>query len=91
MRRFSRLSIAFFIICLISLATLLPKEDLSTARASEQPLSNQMIFKNGNILTMDESNPAAEAVLIQDNIILAVGTESDITALAAQDAEIVDL
>ena len=40
---------------------------------------------------MDESNPIAEAVLIQDNIILAVGTEAEITALAAQDAEIIDL
>ena len=59
--------------------------------AGEVHAGSQTIFKNGVILTMDEEHPSAEAVLIQDNIILAVGTEAEIDALASSSAAVYDL
>jgi predicted amidohydrolase YtcJ len=49
------------------------------------------IFTGGTIITMDDANPAAEAVAVKDGRILAVGTEAEIRALAGPETEVTDL
>ena len=49
------------------------------------------IYFNGNILTMDKSKPRAEALLVEDGSVVAVGTLSDIEALTDNAVKRVDL
>ena len=49
------------------------------------------IFKNGNILTMDETSPRAEAVAVQFGRISRVGTTAEIEKLAQPETTIIDL
>ena len=49
------------------------------------------IFTNGDIVTMNDANPQAEAVAIQDGRILAVGAQDEVLQAAGKDAELVDL
>ena len=50
-----------------------------------------LILNNGKILTVDPDFTTVEALAIEDGVISARGTTSAISALAAQDTEIVDL
>ena len=49
------------------------------------------IFINGNILTMNDEQPTAEAVAVKDGKILAVGSRTDVEKAAGSGAEVVDL
>ena len=49
------------------------------------------ILVNGNIHTVDEDNPAAEALAIKGDRILAVGTQEDVEAYQGEETEVVDL
>lgn len=49
------------------------------------------IFFGGDVITMDEARPTAEAVAIEDGIIVAVGSKSDVMALKGPSTESVDL
>jgi len=51
----------------------------------------ELILHNGNILTVDASNPRAEAVAIAEGRFLAVGSNDDVRHLAAGRAKQVDL
>jgi len=48
------------------------------------------IIYNGYVHTIDKENPIAEAVAVKDGIILAVGNNSEIMALAGEDTVTVD-
>ncbi|MCJ7797332.1 MAG: amidohydrolase family protein, partial [Thermoleophilia bacterium] len=50
-----------------------------------------IIFHNGNLLTMEEDRPAAQAIAIAGDRILAVGSDSEVLALAGPGTAIVDL
>jgi len=50
-----------------------------------------LVLYNGNIYTMDEARPRAQAVAIAGNRIAAVGTEEEVRALLAPEGEAVDL
>ncbi len=50
-----------------------------------------VIFHNGVILTIEASQPQAQAVAIQGNQILAVGSNTDILALKGPDTVVIDL
>lgn len=66
----------------------------TTESAQAQTPSNgvqDIIFKNGTIFTMDQSQPRAEAVAIRDNRILAVGTAEAVQASIRAGARVVDL
>jgi predicted amidohydrolase YtcJ len=66
----------------------------TTESAQAQTSSNgvqDIIFKNGTIFTMDQSQPRAEAVAIRDNRILAVGTAEAVQASIRAGARVVDL
>ncbi|RDV26817.1 amidohydrolase [Alteromonas aestuariivivens] len=49
------------------------------------------VFYNGPILTMDDSQPQAEAIAIKDGIIIAVGTEASVMKTAGSQTQRVDL
>jgi len=50
-----------------------------------------IVFHNGNLLTMEEDRPAAQAIAIAGDRILAVGSDSEVLALAGPGTAIVDL
>lgn len=50
-----------------------------------------IIFRNGQILTMTPGLPIEQAIAIKDELILAVGDDSQILALAGNDTHVVDL
>ncbi len=50
-----------------------------------------LIFVNGNLITVDESQPRAEAVAILGDKILAVGTNQEIRELQGDQTEVIDL
>lgn len=49
------------------------------------------IYLGGDIITMDEKNPAADVVAIKDGKILAVGSKADVLQTGGASTEIVDL
>jgi len=49
------------------------------------------VFFGGTVITMDDRNPAAEAIAISGNRILAVGTRAEVSARAGANAHSVDL
>tara|TARA_R110002050_G_scaffold263772_1_gene404405 strand:- start:1276 stop:2961 length:1686 start_codon:yes stop_codon:yes gene_type:complete len=53
--------------------------------------SNEQLYKNGQIYTVNESQEWAEAMLVRDGVILAIGTESEVANQASENAEIIDL
>jgi len=50
-----------------------------------------LILVNGNVLTVDPANTVAQAVAVSGDKILMTGTAKEILALAAPDAQIIDL
>ncbi len=65
-----------------------PVEEGSAAGGRELA---DLVLTNGNVLTVDESRPAAEAVAIRGDRILAVDTADAIAAYIGEDTEVVDL
>jgi predicted amidohydrolase YtcJ len=49
------------------------------------------LYRNGRIYTNDPGSPWAEAILVRGEEILAVGDDNEVTALADQGAQVVDL
>lgn len=49
----------------------------------------ELLFTNGDILTME--NGVAEAILVRDGRIVALGSESDVAAQASPETDVVDL
>ncbi|WP_432470422.1 amidohydrolase [Amphritea sp. HPY] len=49
------------------------------------------IYKNGNILTMNDSNDVVQAVAVKDGEIVAVGRNRDMRTLAGHKTEVVNL
>ncbi|TQF11885.1 hypothetical protein FJV41_32020 [Myxococcus llanfairpwllgwyngyllgogerychwyrndrobwllllantysiliogogogochensis] len=49
------------------------------------------IFEGGTLLTMNEHQPTAEALALQDGHILAVGTRAEVLALRGPDTEVIPL
>ena len=51
----------------------------------------EWMFMNGQVTTLDRSNPQAEAVAVKDGVILAVGTTEDVQRHAGPGTRYVDL
>ena len=49
------------------------------------------IYFNGNIITVDKKESIAQAILVEDNLIKAVGTNEEILNLADDSTEKIDL
>ena len=50
-----------------------------------------LVFQGGTVITMDDDLPIAEAVLVQDGLIVAVGSDEEISNLVGDEAVIIDL
>lgn len=61
---------------------------VSTTQAAELA---DTVYKNGNIYTVNESQPWAEAVAIKDGKFLAVGSATEVEAVTGDGTTIVDL
>ena len=60
--------------------------------ATPSPSRNaEIVFRGGTILTMDPERPAAAAVAVRGDAILAVGSEAEVLAAASSGATIVEL
>ena len=67
-----------------------PQQTESTETAAPTGMA-EIIFMNGDILTMDPANPNAQAIAIKGNTILAIGTNEDIMAYHEEDTALIDL
>jgi predicted amidohydrolase YtcJ/regulation of enolase protein 1 (concanavalin A-like superfamily) len=66
-------------------------ETISPTVPPEPIESADLIFTNGNIITIDENQPLTEAIAIRDGLIQAVGTNDEILALQGTDTVAIDL
>ncbi|HSM70592.1 MAG TPA: amidohydrolase family protein [Anaerolineales bacterium] len=70
--------------------SLCPSNETSAAPSTGSG-GDRIFFYNGQIITMEDAQPQAEAVLIQGDTILAVGSEADILSLADSQTIKIDL
>ncbi len=68
---------------------LLPLLFFFSCKNDQQPADT--ILLNGNIYTVDEANPMAQAIAIKDGLILQVGTSEAIEKLKGPNTEVIDL
>jgi hypothetical protein len=71
-----------------------PTSSLPQPNSTEPPAltgNADIIFSNGAIITMDDANPSAEAIAIQGNKILAVGTNEDVLKHRGQNTTVINL
>jgi predicted amidohydrolase YtcJ len=61
------------------------------ACADEPPVPADLVMRNGNIVTVDDSIPRAEAVAVRDHRIVAVGSDGSMDGLIGPSTELVDL
>ncbi|MGH8614205.1 MAG: amidohydrolase family protein [Gammaproteobacteria bacterium] len=73
----------FVLLCSAGLFTFLP------ARTVDSP--PDWIYYNGALVTMETDQPAAQAIAIQAEKILAVGSDADVLALRGASKQVVDL
>ena len=62
-------------------------------RAGAQAMTGQpdLILHNGKVTTLDHARPAAAALAITQGVIEAVGSDSEVMALAGRDTRVIDL
>ena len=75
--------LAVFVIAGLGACTDAPSVEPDAAAAT--------IYRGGSILTINESQPTAEAIAVQDGKILVVGAESEVLKSRGPDTRIVDL
>ncbi|MBT5185324.1 MAG: amidohydrolase family protein, partial [Kordiimonadaceae bacterium] len=69
---------------------------ISCGEQGEQQTSNQMaaadlVLTNGNVLTVEDDQPKAQAVAMSGDKIIAVGSSADIAAYIGDNTEVIDL
>jgi predicted amidohydrolase YtcJ len=64
---------------------------LPACSTTKQETIAKTIYFGGPILTIDESNPSAEAIAVQGGRILAVGTKEEVMRLAGKGTNSIDL
>ena len=57
----------------------------------EPTQNNEQLYKNGQIYTVNANQEWAEAMLVRDGIIVAIGAETDVEGQASENAQIIDL
>jgi predicted amidohydrolase YtcJ len=62
-----------------------------TGRRSNDAESHGLLIRGGRIYTMDDANPIAEAVLVHDGRVVAVGARRDVERMARPGTATVDL
>lgn len=61
-----------------------------SARSSSLDSAPDLIVVNGNVLTMDEARPRAEAFALKDGRFIAIGSSSEIRNLATRRTQVID-
>ncbi len=79
-------AICFFSLSIFTLVILSVKTSFA-----QQKQKADLILINGDIATMDDSKPAAEAVAVKNGTIMAVGSNSEIKQLAGTKTKTIDL
>jgi predicted amidohydrolase YtcJ len=74
-----------YLLCFISLSL------LTAAEANAQEKLAKLVLINGNIFTVDEARPHAEAIAIYNSRIVAVGSNESIKRLIRDETKVVDL
>ena len=69
--------------------TLVALVALATACSVDDPAD--LVLRNGNIVTVDDENPEAQALAVRDGRIVAVGSDSEIDAYVGSETEVIDL
>lgn len=57
----------------------------------EKKEAADLVLKNGKVVTVDESLPEAQALAVQDGIIVAVGEDNEIESYIGENTEVIDL
>ncbi len=77
----------------LGLGALLASPALAASAAltkSETALTADLVVVNGNVLTMDNAAPTAEAFAVKNGRFVAIGTSADIRALANRNTTVID-
>ena len=77
----------FSVPCLVALSVGLPA--CKSPRSAES--TAEVIFENGNFITLDPAVPRAAAIAIREERILAVGSREEIEKYRGEETEVVDL
>src|SRR5437016_3735601 len=77
-------------VIVVTLVALLLMSTNSSTLADKRAFSADLIIANGNIHTMDRSQPIANAVAVHGNRIIAVGSNDEIKKLAGANTEVID-
>ncbi|HET9201500.1 MAG TPA: amidohydrolase family protein [Dehalococcoidia bacterium] len=72
-------------------ATVPEAEEAEEAQPSQDEGEGGIVLHNAVVVTMDDAQPQAQAVLIRDDRIVAVGDDEDIIAEAGSSATLIDL
>ena len=64
--------------------------DRNGADGVENTVADKIIY-GGTVVTLDDSNPSAQAIAIKDGIIVAVGAEPDVMSLRGGETELVNV
>jgi predicted amidohydrolase YtcJ len=64
---------------------------LILSAACSDPEPADLVLTNGNIVTVDDANPQAQAIAVRDGRILAVGTDSEIDEYVGSGTRVIDL
>ena len=59
--------------------------------AAGEALIADVIYHSGDIITVDDANPLAEAVAVADGLIVAVGSAAEVMGLQGPETTVVDL
>src|SRR5437867_5879569 len=76
-------------LCLLIASYLLMSINFAT-HANNPSFAADLIIVNGNMHTMDRNHPTAEAIAIDGNRIIAVGSNEEIQKLAGKNTEVID-
>ncbi|HWN10909.1 MAG TPA: amidohydrolase [Pyrinomonadaceae bacterium] len=64
---------------------------LPVSLAAQQPTVADIVFKNGNIYTVNDARPKAEAVAVHKNRIIFVGSNVGVQRYVGQNTRVIDL
>ncbi len=70
---------------------MIPVQIIGNQAIKKRSSGPDLILHNANIITMDDQIPGAQAVAIEGNLILAVGTNDDILTLQTANTHLIDL
>ena len=80
---YKKLYLAALILSIVALAVCSPR--------TPETASDVTLFINGDILTMNDAQPSAEAIAVKDGRIIAVGNDGDVRKSAGKNPKVRDL